>query len=83
MSRSHRRNFTRLASLLITLVMIVGTNIAISFGSGISHSRAGISAQLINSSPKPRTGISAQLINSSPKPRAGISAQLIASGPKP
>ena len=64
------RNAKRTRSLVITVIAIVVTNIAISYGSGMP---------VIPESPKPKSGM--PVIPESPKPKSGM--PVIPESPKP
>ena len=79
MSKStiRKRNLKRVRSIMLTIALVVATNIAISYaGTGFGN-KAGIA--LIPDSPRPKAGIA--LIPDSPRPKAGIA--LIPDSPRP
>jgi len=76
-STIRRRNLKRVRSLLITLALVVATNIAISYaGTGFGN-KSGLA--MIPDSPKPKSGLS--MIPDSPRPKSGLS--MIPDSPRP
>lgn len=76
MSRSQKRNSKRFVSILIVMILIVATNIAISYA-GNSNSKAGIA--ILPDSPRPKAGIA--ILPDSPRPKAGIA--ILPDSPRP
>lgn len=74
MSKSQKRNFKRLSSIVLTMGLIVATNIAISYA---GNNKAGIA--ILPDSPRPKAGIA--ILPDSPRPKAGIA--ILPDSPRP
>jgi hypothetical protein len=75
MSKSaiQKRNGKRLLSLLVTLLLVIATNMAISFASN----KSGIA--ILPDSPRPKSGIA--ILPDSPRPKSGIA--ILPDSPRP
>ena len=79
MSRSihQKRNLKRLRSLLVTMALVIVTNIAISYGANGTHQKSGVS--MLPDSPRPKSGVS--MLPDSPRPKSGVS--MLPDSPRP
>ena len=75
MTKSQKRNMKRFASVVVTMGLVVLTNIAISFAG--NSGKAGIA--ILPDSPRPKAGIA--ILPDSPRPKAGIA--ILPDSPRP
>lgn len=64
-------SWRKIRSILIMLVLVAGTNLAVSYADESSHNKAGVSG-LQGNVPRPKAGVSG-LQGNVPRPKAGVS----------
>ena len=64
-------SWKKIRSILIVMILVAGTNFAVSYADGSSQNRAGVSG-LSGNVPRPKAGVSG-LSGNVPRPKAGVS----------
>jgi hypothetical protein len=64
-------SWKKVRSILVVLILVVGTNLAVSYADETSQNRAGVSG-LSGNVPRPKAGVSG-LSGNVPRPKAGVS----------